>query len=34
VETAPRELTALDAEPPQRGRTRQPKLFSDDSRTA
>ena len=34
VETAPRELTALDAAEPGKPRSRQAKLFSDDSRTA
>jgi DNA recombination protein RmuC len=34
IETAPRELTALDAEPSKSRGTRQTKLFTDDSRTA
>jgi DNA recombination protein RmuC len=34
VETAPRDITALDAEPPVKSRGRQAQLFSDDSRTA
>jgi hypothetical protein len=33
IETAPREITALDADNVP-ARVRQPKLFSDDSRTA
>jgi DNA recombination protein RmuC len=31
IETAPREITAIDAEPPAKSRTRQAKLFSDDT---
>jgi DNA recombination protein RmuC len=31
VETAPREITALDAEPPAKARGRQAKLFTDDT---
>ena len=34
IETAPREITALDGEPPVKSRGRQTKLFTDDSRTA
>ncbi|HET6894549.1 MAG TPA: DNA recombination protein RmuC [Candidatus Baltobacteraceae bacterium] len=34
IETAPREITALDGEPPAKSRGRQTKLFTDDSRTA
>ena len=34
IETAPREITALDAEAPSKPRGRQAQLFTDDSRTA